>query len=425
MTNLLHCLEKRGLLEAATQENLHEIFEKPTKIYLGFDPTADSLHLGHLVGIVILAWCQKFGHTPYVLIGGATGRVGDPSGKSVERPLLLDEEIRKNVASIRKHFDTMLDFSNVKAKPEIVNNDTWLSPLHFLDFLRDVGKHFRVGNMLAKESVRSRINSEEGMSFTEFSYQILQAYDFYHLFKEKGVCVEFGGSDQWGNIVSGIDLIRKLCGKQVFGVTFPLLTRSDGKKFGKTESGAVWLSPDKLSPYQFYQYLITIPDADVTKMMRMLTFMELDEIAEYERQMQKADYIPNTAQRRLAEELTRFVHGEDGLQAAQRATQAAMPGSKAVLDASVLEEVIKDMPSCEMSFEEVIGKKFVDIIVKVDLLPSKAEVLRMMKNGGMLLNNNKIEDPQRVIEKEDLVGGQYLLLGVGKKKKLLLHVKKL
>jgi len=271
------CLEERGLIDAFTGDDLKSFLKSPVKAYIGFDPTADSLHLGNFVGIQLLAWLQRFGHTPVIVLGGATGKIGDPSGKSKERPLLDDEMIAHNLSCIRKNFEKVLDFSGKLPMPLFFNNADWFSSFRFIDFLRDVGKHFRIGAMLAKESVKSRIQSEEGMSFTEFSYQLIQSYDFYHLFKE-GVSLQMGGSDQWGNITAGVDLIRKLTGKSGQGLTFPLLTRSDGKKFGKSEEGAIWLSEEKLSAYQFYQYLVRIPDEDVIVLMKRLTFMPIEEI---------------------------------------------------------------------------------------------------------------------------------------------------
>ncbi|MGE3535263.1 MAG: tyrosine--tRNA ligase, partial [Parachlamydiales bacterium] len=376
MSNVIECLKERGLIDALTSEELIKRADKPLKVYVGFDPTADSLHIGSLVGIVFLKWFQKFGHTPVVILGGATGRIGDPSGKSVERPLLDQAAIIQNVARIRRHFEAVLDFFHPTARPIVLNNDQWFSQFNLVDFLRDVGKHFRVGNMLAKESVRSRLESEEGISFTEFSYQLLQAYDFYHLKTQHEVEVQAGGSDQWGNITAGIDLVRKLSGEAAYGLTFPLLTRSDGKKFGKTEGGAIWLAADRCSPYQFYQYFIRVPDADVIKMMRMLTFMEMKEIREYEEMLAYSDYVPNTVQKRLAEEVTRMIHGEDGLATALKVTESAAPGSKAVLDAEVFKEISQDMPSTDLNFAEVVGQKYTDVAARIGLSSSKTEALR-------------------------------------------------
>lgn len=424
MANVLHCLKERGLIEAVTSDELEARLEKPIKIYIGFDPSADSLHVGSLVGILVLRWFQKFGHTPVVVLGGATGRIGDPSGKSVERPLLDAESIEKNIQGIRAHFEQILDFTDPHTRPLILNNDSWLSRFGFIDFLRDVGKHFRVSTMLAKESVKQRLESEEGISFTEFSYQLLQGYDFYHLLTEHGVQLQGGGSDQWGNITAGIELIRKLNRKGAFGLTFPLLTRSDGKKFGKTEAGAVWLSPERCSPYQFYQYFVRLPDADVIKMLRMLTFVEMEEIGALERQMGGAGYIPNTAQRRLAEEVTKIVHGEEGLQTALKVTEGAAPGTSARLDVDVFREIAKDMPHVVLSVDEVVGQKYVDILVKIGLLPSKAEATRLIQNGGAYLNNERVEDPRLQLTQAALIGGEFLLFGAGRKKKMIVSIKK-
>ncbi len=419
---IIACLKERGLIDAMTSEDLASITEQSIKVYAGFDPTADSLHVGNLVGIVVLKWFQKFGHTPVVVLGGATGRIGDPSGKSLERPLLDSASIQLNVRRIRSHFEQILDFFHPTARPSVFNNDDWFNGFSFVDFLRDVGKHFRVNIMLHKDSVRSRIASEEGISFTEFSYQLLQAFDFYYLFEHHKVALQIGGSDQWGNITAGIELIRKLKGKSAYGLTFPLLTKSDGKKFGKTEGGAIWLSAEKCSPYQFYQYFYSIADADVLKMLKMLTFVDMAEIHHYEEEMKKPSYVPNTAQIRLAEELTKLIHGEEGLAKAKRATEAAAPGHKGELNAALFEEMSKDMPHESLPFNEVVGERFVDIAVKVGLLSSKSEGVRLIAQGGAYLNNNKIEDSQFRVLKEHLIGDQFLLLASGKKKKILVKI---
>ena len=416
--NVIQYLQERGFVDAVTSEELAKACDQPIKVYCGFDPTAESLHLGNLIGIMALAHFQRFGHTPVVILGGATGRIGDPSGKSHERPLLSIETIRSNINSLRSHFEAVLKFDGSLPKPMILNNDDWYRNFSVIDFLRDVGKHFRLGTMLSKDSVRVRLESEEGMSFTEFSYQLIQGYDFTYLFQEHGVVLQLGGSDQWGNIVAGIDLTRKLSGKAVYGLTWPLLTRSDGKKFGKSEEGAIWLSAKLCSPYQFYQYLFRMPDADVIHMMKMLTFMDLKEIAEIEAQMKRADYIPNTAQKRLAEEVTRIIHGDEGVEKALKATEAAAPGKETVLDASVLKE--SDMPSVSLSRSAVIDMRYADLAVAAGLLPSKGEANRLLKNGGAYINNQQINDPNFAIKKEDLIDGQFLVVGAGKKKKVLI-----
>ncbi|MBI3508353.1 MAG: tyrosine--tRNA ligase [Chlamydiia bacterium] len=421
MDNVIEVLQARGFIEQITGEELKERCKKPIRLYLGIDPTADSLHLGNLMGLVALAWFQKLGHNPYALVGGATGRIGDPSGKSKERPILDDATLKHNVQSLEKSLHKMLRFSEGN-RAVIVNNDDWLGPFSLIQFLRDVGKQFRVGQMLAKESVRSRIQSEEGMSFTEFSYQVLQGYDFYHLHKTEKVCLQIGGSDQWGNITAGIELNRKMGEEPVYGMIWPLLTRSDGKKFGKSEGGAIWLSADKLSPYEFYQYLFRIPDADVIRMLRLLTFVDLEEILEIEADMQKKSYVPNTAQKRLAAEVTRFVHGDEGVEAAEKVSRGVGFGSDAKLSAKVLKQLAADMPNMTLPSHDVLGQKFVDLACKVGLIPSKAEAVRLIKNGGAYFNNERVVDPAFVFGKEHLIEGEYLLLSVGKKKRILITI---
>jgi len=269
-----------------------------------------------------------------------------------------------------------------------------------------------------------RLQSEEGMSFTEFSYQILQGYDFLHLFQNYGVSIELGGSDQWGNITSGTELIRRVLGKSAYGITFPLLTRSDGQKFGKSEKGAIWLSSDKLSTYEFYQYLIRVEDADVIKLMRMLTFMEMGEILRYERQMQQEDYVPRAAQKRLAEEITRLVHGEEGLQTAIRVTEGIAPGSRTKLDAELLESLAADMPSCQLNWDQVRHAKLIDLLVAIGLQASKGDARRLIRNGGVYINNEKIEDENCLIDDGLIIDNRLILLAAGKKNKMLVRIMK-
>jgi tyrosyl-tRNA synthetase len=423
MENAIDALLERGFVDQMTHPELRERANRPLKVYVGFDPTADSLHLGNLIGIIALSWFQKFGHAPVAILGGATGRIGDPSGKSAERPLLDDQTLGSNADRIERFLHKILDFPQ-GSRPLILNNNAWLGAFSLIDFLRDVGKHFRIGPMLAKEMVRTRLQSEEGMSFTEFSYQILQAYDFYHLHREYGVCLQMGGSDQWGNITAGNELNRKLGGEAIYGLTFPLLTRSDGKKFGKSEEGAIWLSDDRLSPYKFYQYLFSIPDADVIRMLKMLTFLPMDEIREIEREMSSPHYAPNTAQKKLAEEVTRFVHGEEGLAVALKVTEGIAPGSEARLSSALLQEIAADMPNATLAYSDAIGQKYIDVAVKIGLVPSKAEGGRLVKNGGAYLNNERIVDPSFAISSSDLIDGCYLLFSAGKKKRLLVSIEK-
>lgn len=422
MRNIIEVLQERGFIDAITSEHVSQATQKPIKVYCGFDPTADSLHLGNLVAIMGLAWFQRYGHTPVAILGGATGLIGDPSGRASERQLLDEKTIEHNIEGIRKNLEAILDFNHPTAKPILLNNLDWFKNISCIQFLRDIGKLFRLGPMLSKDSVKTRLNSEEGMSFTEFTYQILQGYDFLHLFKTHGITVELGGSDQWGNITAGIDLVRKTEGQEVYGITFPLLTKSDGQKFGKSEKGAIWLSPEKLSPYEFYQHLIRVEDADVTALMRMLTFMEMSEIRHYQDWMKQRDYPLRAAQKKLAEEVTRLVHGQKGLDTAIKITENIAPGSETKLDVQTLESLAKDMPSFEISKESLIGKKLIDLLADAGLQPSKGEARRLIRNGGVYLNNEKIENENAAIESHHLIGDKLLLLATGKKNKMLVRV---
>jgi len=422
MENVIDVLQRRGLVESITGDDIKELTKKPTRIYCGFDPTADSLHLGNMVALMVMAHFQQHGHTPVALVGGATGMVGDPSGKKSARKLLDEETIEKNLKGIRKNLEAFLDFNHPTAKPIIVNNYDWLGKFTLIDFLRDVGKYFRMGPMLAKESVRQRLSSEEGMSFTEFSYQLLQGYDFLHLYRDLGVTVQMGGSDQWGNIVGGTDLVRKVEGASVQGVTFPLLVDSEGNKFGKSEKGTIWLAKEKLSPYEFYQKLYAVSDSDVIKLLRMLTFLDIVLIEEMQSAMERSDYIPNTAQKLLAKEVTRIVHGEAGLEVAKRATACARPGSETVLDLDALEKIANDMPNVALKTEDVIGCKIIDLCLLTGAQKSKGEARRLIRNGGVYLNNEKVEDENAEVTDQLLIGGKLLLLGLGKKKKILIRL---
>lgn len=406
MKNVITALQERGFIDQMTSDELQKHVMQPIRVYVGFDPTADSLHLGNLVGIMGLAWFQRYGHTAIPLLGGATGLIGDPSGKSLERPLLDEKTLEYNVGKLEAFFQKILP------QCKVVNNHQWIGQFSLVDFLRDVGKHFRIGPMLAKESVRARVQSEEGMSFTEFSYQTLQGYDFYYLNKHERVTLQMGGSDQWGNITAGIDLNRKLGGTPIYGLTFPLLTRSDGKKFGKSEDGAIWLSQERLSPYQLYQYLFRVPDADVIRLLKMLTFLDLSEIAEIEKQM----HTPNFAQRRLAEEVVRFVHGEVGVESARQETSRFAPGSETDLTA------LKSLPHTAIHRGDVVGQKFSDLVTRLGMTPSKSEATRLIKNGGAYLNNERVNDVAFVIGEKDLIEDTYLLLSTGKKNKTLVKV---
>lgn len=423
MKDLIQCLEERGFIEDMTGEEVRDHLKKPRRIYCGFDPTSDSLHLGNMIALMGLSWFQRFGHIPIAVMGGATGMVGDPSGKHHERPLLEEGCIQRNLSGIHRDIETFLSTSPDQSNAvKVLNNYDWFKNISLIDFLRDVGKHFRMGTMLSRESVRARLESEEGLSFTEFSYQLLQGYDFLHLYDLDRISVQVGGSDQWGNILSGTELVRKMRGGDVFGLTFPLLTTSDGKKFGKSEKGAIWLSPEKLSPYEFYQYLVRTSDQDVIHLLKMLTFMEMEEIHHYETMMQNQEYVPNTVQKRLAEEVTRLVHGEDGLSKALRVTSAAKPGAVTDLDVQTLESISEDMPSCTLALGDIIGSKLIDLLVRVQLQGSKGSARRMIRNGGIYMNNMKVQDEDVSVKESDLVEGRFLLLAAGRKNKVLVRV---
>lgn len=420
--NVITVLKERGFIEALSSEELVKEAEKSLNVYCGFDPTSDSLHVGNMVALMGLAWFQKYGHTPYAIVGGATGMIGDPSGKTAERQLLDAKTIQFNLQGIQKNIEKVLSYGQSAQKAVILNNYDWFKNFSFIDLLRDVGKHFRIGTMLAKDSVKSRMANDEGMSFTEFSYQVLQGYDFLYLHQHYGVNVQLGGSDQWGNITAGTDLIRKTLGTTAYGITFPLLTRSDGQKFGKSEKGAIWLSSEKLSVYEFYQYIFRTDDADVIKLMRLLTFMEMEEIKHYEQQMRVADYLPNTAQKKLATEVTRIVHGEEGLQTALRVTQGVTPGTSTILNAETLESLTADMPSHTLAKEQVLNKSLVDLIVQVNMQSSKGEAKRLMRNGGVYLNNEKVTDENLQVTQQNLIEGRLMLIAIGKKNKVLIRL---
>lgn len=426
--NVVEILEERGLLDSLTSDTLRRPdLLPPLRVYCGFDPTAESLHLGNLLGIIVLSWFLRCGHQAVALVGGATGRIGDPSGKSLERPELDHISLDRNVSAISATIRSILgrDSSLSSSSFTILNNYEWWKDVKLLDFLRDVGKFARVGAMMSKESVRKRLESELGMSYTEFTYQLLQGYDFLLLFRNEGVNVQIGGSDQWGNITAGTDLIRRILQTEgAYGMTFPLLLKSDGTKFGKSEDGAIWLSPSLLSPYQFYQYFFNISDTDVIRFLKMLTFLSVDEISQIEKEMQenKGSYVPNTAQRRLAEEVTRFVHGEEGLQEALNATQALRPGAETRLDWSTIESIAEDVPSYSLPLDQVLNLSLLDLSARTGLLESKSAARRLLKQGGLYLNNMRIDSEAKKIEADDIVDGKVILLSAGKKNKMIVRL---
>lgn len=422
MLNIFTELSWRGLIHQLTDEALPRwLAEAPRTLYVGFDPTAESLHAGSLLPLLTLRRFQRAGHRPIALVGGATGMIGDPTGKSEERNLLSVEALRRNVAGIEAQMRRFLDFDS-PGGAILVNNFDWMSRFSYLDFLREVGKNFPVNVMLAKDSVKSRLErSDSGLSYTEFSYMLLQAYDFVHLHRQFGCQLQVGGSDQWGNITAGIDLARRMCGAQLYGITGPLLTKADGSKMGKTESGAVWLSAARTSPYQFYQYWINVDDADAGKCLRLLTDLTSDEIAALDaaRQVRPEE---RQSQRRLAEELTRLVHGPAGLAAAQRATEIFFGAEIAALSDEQLGEIFADVPSKELKRAVLqAGLAVVDALVESGLAKSKAEARRTVEQGGAYVNNRRVDSSSARLGPADLASQTVLVLRAGKKKYSLLR----
>ncbi|MBM4027692.1 MAG: tyrosine--tRNA ligase [Planctomycetes bacterium] len=416
---ILDELNRRGLIAGCTDPTklAARLGAEPITLYCGFDPTADSLHVGHLMGQVTLRRFQLAGHHPIPLAGGATGSIGDPSGKTSERPLLTREVLEHNVACIKEQLRRILDFESGPNPARLVDNAVWTTSLTYLDFLRDIGKHFTVNVMVAKESVRARMEEGVGgLSYAEFSYMLLQAHDFYHLFRTLGCELQIGGSDHWGNITSGIDLIRRKLGQGAHGLTFPLLTKADGSKFGKTESGAVWLDPRKTSPYRFYQFFIQIDDATVMQNLRMLSLLPLEEIEVIEARHHER---PETheAQRSLAEAMTDLVHGKDATREAARASEVLFGGSLEGVPEATFDEIAGEVPRYEVDTARMNGSgaSLVELLVDAGLCPSKGRARQDIEGGGVYLNNVRQGAVTRSITTEDLLFGRYVLLRKGKK----------
>lgn len=430
MQDIIKELTWRGLVHQMTDENLPAwLMEKSRTVYNGVDPTADSLHVGHLVPLMNLRRFQKFGHKPIVLAGGATGTIGDPSGKSEERKLLTKEQVEQNIKGIEKQVRRFLNFDDSKTGAVLVNNYDWLSKFSYIDFLRDVGKHFPVNIMLSKDSVRMRLeNSAEstsgGLSFTEFSYMLMQSYDFVHLYRTYGCEMQIGGSDQWGNITLGCDFARRVGAvtprNQLYGLTCPLLTKSDGKKMGKTETGTIWLDPLKTPPYQFYQYWINAEDADVEKTLKIFTDLTQEEIVAVMSEHQ-TDPGRRVAQKRLAEDFTRLVHGEEGLAVAVRATEIFFGGEISQLNDIQLSSIFADVPSKELSKSRLgEGLSLIDALVESTLAKSKSEARRTIEQGGAYINNRNIKDIEAKLGPEHLASETVMVVRSGKKKYALL-----
>lgn len=414
MENVINILKERGLLEDITNPDLPKVLEKRVTVYAGFDPTSDSLQVGNLVAVLALAHFQRCGHSVIAVVGGATGLIGDPSGKATERELLGEEDVQRNVEGVRENLSRFLDLDHPIAPAKVLNNNDWLGKFTFIGFLRDAGKHFRMGTMLGKESVKARLAGEAGMSFTEFSYQLLQAYDFLRLYDVEGCVLQVGGSDQWGNITAGIDLVRKLRGVETYGLTLPLVCDSAGRKFGKSENNAVYLNRGKTSCYGFYQFFLRASDDDVVRLLKAFTFLPLEEIGELEREQSRSPE-ERIAQKRLAEEVTRLVHGEDGLRIATRASSVLFGGSIAGLRAMELLEIFANVPSTELSREQVEGTRAGDLAALCGLCSSKSDARRLIESGGLYLNHCRIDRMEREITASDIVDGRVLVLRSGKK----------
>ena len=424
MTDIFSELQWRGLINQTTDPNLSQwLKERGRVVYIGFDPTADSLHVGSMLQLMTLRRFQQAGHRPIALVGGATGMIGDPSGKSKERQLLDTEQLQRNVDGIRMQMEQFLDFGRDDGAI-LVNNADWMSKFSYLEFLRDIGKNFPVNVMMAKDSVKSRLGREDsGISYTEFSYMLLQAYDFVHLHQQYDCELQVGGSDQWGNITAGIDLARRMHSVQLYGITGPLLTKSDGTKMGKTEDGAVWLSAEKTSPYQFYQYWVNVDDADAGTCLRFLTELNEETVKQLD-EARKANPAQRESQKRLAEELTSLVHGESGLEAARRATDIFFGGEIGGLTDQALGQIFADVPSCELprSQFEGDGLPLIDALVSAGLCSSKGEARRTIKEGGANVNNHRIADVDAALTKSDLASESVIVLRRGKKKYALIRL---
>ena len=423
MTDLFDDLVWRGLIHQATDEtHLAQWLRSGSRtLYVGFDPTATSLHVGSLLPLMMLRRFQKAGHKPIALVGGATGMIGDPSGKSEERNLLSADALAANVAGVGAQLRRFLDFDAKENAARLVNNFDWMKGFSYLDFLRDVGKNFPVNVMLAKDSVKSRIERESGISYTEFSYMLLQAYDFVHMSDTMGCELQVGGSDQWGNITAGIDLGRRMRGRQLYGFTCPLLTTADGSKMGKTEKGAVWLAADRTSPYAFYQYWINVADADVSRCLRFLSEVPREEIEALDA-ARVSNPSAGESQRRLAESLTELTHGAEGLTSAKRASEIFFGASIQDLDDSQLGEIFGDVPSQELPRAQLeAGLPIIDAVVASGLSKSKGEVRRKIEEGGVYVNNVRSGDVNRKLGPADLASKSMLVLRLGRKNYALLR----
>ena len=432
MKNFVEELKWRGMLAQIMPGTEEYLMENMVSAYLGTDPTADSLHIGHLCGIMMLRHLQRCGHKPYLLVGGATGMIGDPSGKSQERNLLDSETLYHNQEAIKRQCAKFLDFDGREPnKAELVNNYDWMKDFTFLDFARTVGKHITVNYMMAKESVQQRLNgtARDGLSFTEFTYQLLQGYDFLHLYRHNGVRLQLGGNDQWGNMTTGAELIRRTLGNesQAYALTCPLITKADGKKFGKTESGNVWLDRDRTTPYTFYQFWLNVSDQDAERYIKIFTDLDRQTIADLAAEHAQ-DPGRRSLQRRLAEEVTTMVHSKEDLDIAIAASNIlfgkATKDELARLDEATLNDVFKDVPHYDVDKSQ-LGAKAIDLFCAdgMSIFPSKGEMRKLVKGGGVSLNKDKLTAFDRPVTADDLIDGKYLLVQRGKKNYYLITVK--
>ncbi|MEP6584363.1 MAG: tyrosine--tRNA ligase [Ginsengibacter sp.] len=427
MEDVIAELNWRGLVQDIVPGTAEQLRKESTAAYVGFDPTSDSLHIGSLIPIVLMVHLQKYGHKPIALVGGATGMVGDPSGKSEERNLLSTEVLNYNQESVRKQLAGFLDFSESRINAaEMVNNYDWFKNISFLDFIRDTGKHISINYMMAKDSVRKRLESENGMSFTEFTYQLVQGYDFYWLYKNKNCKIQFGGSDQWGNIVTGTELIRRKCGGEAFAFTCPLLTKADGNKFGKSEKGNIWLDANKTSPYSFYQFWLNTADADAERFLKIFTFLTKNEIDELIEQ-HKGNEHQRILQKKLAEELTCFVHSRTDYEFAVKASSILFNSDTAEtlkqLNEEQLLQVMEGVPAIEMGkseFEQ--NTDLPSLLAFSKIFPSKGEARKMISGGGVFINKEKVISVEEKITDLHFLNSKYLLIQKGKKNYYLLRV---
>jgi tyrosyl-tRNA synthetase len=421
--NLFDELQWRGMVYDATEGLQGQFASERVTAYIGFDPTASSLHVGSLLTVMGLARLQRFGHVPIAIVGGGTGMIGDPSGKSLERVLLSADQIEENVAGVRQQLERFLDFGAAANAARIVNNADWLGTIDLLSFLRDAGKHFTVNYMLQKDSVSRRLESEDGISFTEFSYLVLQAYDFLQLFDRYGCTLQLGGSDQWGNITAGIDLIRKLRAKKAHGLVWPLMKTAAGTKFGKTEAGTIWLDAARTSPFRFYQFWLNTDDRDVLPHLKAFTFLDRSAIDQLEAATTSAPE-KREAQRVLAREVTALVHGADHTARAEHASGLLFGEDIATLAVEDVLAVFEDVPSTQLPAADFDGEGLgmVELVARVQLASSKSDARRLVQSGGVYVNNRRVSDAQARLTREQAIGGRLFLLRKGQKQTHLVRL---